>query len=68
MDRMYHQMIQHITVASAILTDPSTAASEIDRVLNGQCSCVLELVVSNLNISHDVSFSTSVGGYAHLPC
>lgn len=64
---MYHQMIQHISVASTILTYPNTAASEIDRVLSGKCSYVLELEGSNLDISHDVPFSTSVCSLAR-PC
>ncbi|KAK9319254.1 thiamine diphosphate-binding protein [Lipomyces orientalis] len=31
---MYHEMVRNITVASTVLDDPSTAPSEIDRVLN----------------------------------
>ncbi|KAK9365562.1 thiamine diphosphate-binding protein [Lipomyces kononenkoae] len=32
--KMYHEMVQALTVASTVLDDPSTAPSEIDRVLN----------------------------------
>lgn len=31
---MYHEMTKHITVATTVLDDVNTAASEIDRVLN----------------------------------
>ncbi|KAK9369637.1 thiamine diphosphate-binding protein [Lipomyces kononenkoae] len=31
---MYHEMVRHITVASTVLDDLSTAPAEIDRVLN----------------------------------
>ncbi|KAH8807860.1 putative pyruvate decarboxylase [Xylogone sp. PMI_703] len=32
---MYHEMSRYITVASTVLDDATTAAAEIDRVLNG---------------------------------
>ncbi|KAI6833609.1 pyruvate decarboxylase [Hortaea werneckii] len=31
---MYHEMVKHISVDTAILTDPATAANDIDRCLN----------------------------------
>ncbi|KAI7213300.1 hypothetical protein KC343_g11564, partial [Hortaea werneckii] len=31
---MYHEMVKHISVDAAILTDPATAADDIDRCLN----------------------------------
>jgi pyruvate decarboxylase len=60
MARMYHQMVQHISVASAVLTDPNSAASEIDRVLNGNgLTSFLELARTNAYTSYDVSLETS---------
>jgi pyruvate decarboxylase len=35
---MYHEMTKYITVATTVLSDVATAASEIDRVLNGNIS------------------------------
>lgn len=34
--RMYQKMIKHITVADTVLDDVESAASEIDRVLDGE--------------------------------
>lgn len=34
--RMYQKMIKYITVADTVLGDVDTAASEIDRVLEGE--------------------------------
>ncbi|RMY79704.1 hypothetical protein D0862_13065, partial [Hortaea werneckii] len=31
---MYHEMVKHISVDTAVLTDPATAASDVDRCLN----------------------------------
>jgi pyruvate decarboxylase len=33
-DRMYHEMVKHISADTVVLSDPSTAGSDIDRVLN----------------------------------
>ena len=34
-DSVFHEMSKHITCATTVLHDPKTAATEIDRVLNG---------------------------------
>ena len=34
--RMYQKMIKHLTVADTVLDDIDSAASEIDRVLEGK--------------------------------
>ena len=31
---MYHEMVKHISVDTVVLSDPKTAADDIDRVLN----------------------------------
>lgn len=40
---MYHEMTKHIAVATTVLDDVNTAASEIDRVLNGKAPYQLVL-------------------------
>lgn len=37
--RMYQKMIKHITAADTVLKDVDSAASEIDRVLEGEWRC-----------------------------
>jgi pyruvate decarboxylase len=33
-DRMYHEMVKHVSADTAVLSDPNTASTDIDRVLN----------------------------------
>jgi pyruvate decarboxylase len=54
---MYQKMIKHITVADTVLKDVDSAASEIDRVLEGKSTHPLKFGVHTY--SHKFYSSTS---------
>jgi len=52
---MYENMAKHITAATTVITNPSTAASEIDRVLN---TMMRESRPVYIGLSVDIAYET----------